>query len=791
MKNTFPIYFLFFCISLFAQNNTIDPGIYNSQGLQKGIQLKVNEDKTYEMILLKGTISTKNDSLYFSNNKSSSSSFKVIQHNSTITKDSLVLVFNGTNMYGIDVYYGLQNTLDEKVNYQSISKNYDYAFGNENEATLNIGKAKYFCLLEYIKGKSYVSKYQLNANISKIEVNYNYAEINKLEFTGIAKEDKSISLYNNTINNSNRELFSFVNEEINNNEENLLIPIIYEIEEDFKIQEEDNLSYPEEIVESKYKFKLVVDGSLKEALNTLNKSPNKFLVITYNPNNKNETRDFNEFIQNYEKNLSYEMYEEYVPEYDKYNFYLATSKDKKIFDEKLNIPQIAIVNSKGNKIYHTTGTLAENDKLFENYNELYTQLTKANVYSDIDNKFENKKITPKELKELLKNTLKLETPYINSFAAVEVISDEEATAEEVTKVIETTIEDKQNEEYVLESTEIAVDSARYSTYNDYSYYEIKDIENLYKLKTTKEVLEQKWIQVLDYYIKQNDYDDDLVKIIKKELLNEGFTIKLFSQFNKELKNTDFRSIDYLFKYYEVINKKVEIQEIMYNDSIVPMEEVADYYGKEYYDDEKSIYYVLEEVFRNNTNNNYNFSNEYILKTLSYYKKYNNILIENNIFSTHYLDALLTNIDILNDRNELYDSFEKHYNSIITDSNLNVIESLDEAFSKVDSYDYQNDWTSFKFFFSQTSNSIAWSVVENERDSELIKKAIKWSETSLKVEKNNHYYLDTLAQLYYKNGQKQKGIETEEKAIKFAQENEDDYNIEEYKNVLEKMQNGTY
>ena len=70
-------------------------------------------------------------------------------------------------MYGINVYYGLQNTLDEKVNYQSISKNYDYAFGNENEALLNIGKAKYLCLLEYIKGKSYMTKYQLNANVSR------------------------------------------------------------------------------------------------------------------------------------------------------------------------------------------------------------------------------------------------------------------------------------------------------------------------------------------------------------------------------------------------------------------------------------------------------------------------------------------------------------------------------------------------------------------------------------------------------------------------------------------------
>ena len=70
----------------------------------------------------------------------------------------------------------------------------------------------------------------------------------------------------------------------------------------------------------------------------------------------------------------------------------------------------------------------------------------------------------------------------------------------------------------------------------------------------------------------------------------------------------------------------------------------------------------------------------------------------------------------------------------------------------------------------------------------IQKAIVWSETSLKIAKNVHYYLDTLAQLYYKNGEKTKAISTEEKALELGKDSE--YG-EEYKITLEKMKNGSY
>jgi len=92
-----------------------------------------------------------------------------------------------------------------------------------------------------------------------------------------------------------------------------------------------------------------------------------------------------------------------------------------------------------------------------------------------------------------------------------------------------------------------------------------------------------------------------------------------------------------------------------------------------------------------------------------------------------------------------------------------------------------------------ANNVSWYVVDNKISApEKIKKAIEWSEMSLKLARNNSYYMDTLAQLYYKNGDKQKAISIQEDAIKYFKDidtNPDTLN--EMKNVLQKMKNGTY
>jgi len=62
---------------------------------------------------------------------------------------------------------------------------------------------------------------------------------------------------------------------------------------------------------------------------------------------------------------------------------------------------------------------------------------------------------------------------------------------------------------------------------------------------------------------------------------------------------------------------------------------------------------------------------------------------------------------------------------------------------------------------------------------------------LLVTKNNPYYLDTLAQLYYKDGQKQKAIETQTLAVKYLSVDIEQETATEIRETLTKMQDGTY
>jgi hypothetical protein len=134
------------------------------------------------------------------------------------------------------------------------------------------------------------------------------------------------------------------------------------------------------------------------------------------------------------------------------------------------------------------------------------------------------------------------------------------------------------------------------------------------------------------------------------------------------------------------------------------------------------------------------------------------------------------------------TFNTFYKSYIKDDS-SIIEQLDKKYNP----DVDYSWFEYKSSFANDLNTAAWYVVEKVKNTNLdiLSNAIKWSETSLKLEKDNYYYLDTLAQLYYLNGQKDLGILTEQKAIDAALLSSDSTLIEEYKAVLEKMKNGTY
>jgi len=58
MKKILFLSTLFFGLTFQAQI-TLKPGIYKSEGENQGIELKVNEDDTYQMIFLSGKLNSK------------------------------------------------------------------------------------------------------------------------------------------------------------------------------------------------------------------------------------------------------------------------------------------------------------------------------------------------------------------------------------------------------------------------------------------------------------------------------------------------------------------------------------------------------------------------------------------------------------------------------------------------------------------------------------------------------------------------------------------------------------
>lgn len=760
MKKTF---FLLCFVQVFllnAQNIKLTSGTYISQEKERGIQLKINKDNTYEMIFLSGKLDYTKDSLSLTNKFYNGSNFSVNQLETNKNASKIIVKFNPENigLYYNPIYLGVQKDEKSTVEYLRVKNN---EYSEENEIILSVDRAKYIYLVEYLENKATVSKYEIKETVSNLEIRYNPYSIASYKLTGTVSDNNIITL------TDGRSPIKFKLVEDNETNTSEVNPLSTSIDKTFIApdkEEFEETNYNEEYAVGNFDFKLVIDSSLKDALKTLNKTPKKYLVVYYNSTDKNNKADFESFIKTYENNTKSYMYDAYNAELDLYNFYLATSKDKNLFNSKITGPQLIVLNTEEQKLYNTTGTLNDNMDMFTYYGQLYSKLVNADTYAKFDKTVSNKNISNIELKTIFKNSLKIETPYIEASFAVD------STSVETNEI--------QMDDYY---EEVAVDSAAVEV--DYDYGKIKDEQNLYQLKSTKQVIDLKWKQVLDSYTKQAIYDEDLVKIIKKEIANDGFTIKLFKERKKSLTDVDFEGIDYLLKHYNKIIEK-EMEEV--NDT------VANDYSYEY-NNYRNLDDVLTEVFNQNTSTYQEFSTEHINKTLAYFKKYVEISgNKQNVFSS-YLYALSNNVEKLKNKNEYYNSYETYFNSIIHESK-NIYESLDEIYSKnyysSDNYSYR-DWNSYKSSFSSLANTVAWSIVENEKDAELIRKAIKWSETSLKLDKNNGYYLDTLAQLYYKNGQKELAISTQKKALENMKGTEDSSTYQEMQDVLTKMQNGSY
>ncbi len=345
---------------------------------------------------------------------------------------------------------------------------------------------------------------------------------------------------------------------------------------------------------------------------------------------------------------------------------------------------------------------------------------------------------PKENNIFYQNILRA-----NQLAAFDrILNNKKASIEEVktaffnTKKIETESLEKDDFEGNSNSTESKI-----------------QFKNGYKLKTSPSKLQEKWNDLIDFNINKTEIDSTFIEIAKSELQNVGFTEKLFlnDTLNKVLP-TDYKILDYYFKNHNQLNDIQDLNTIV--SSFI----------------DKSIY---------SKNNDQPQTTE---KILLYYNKYCRTNFKNFNLASNYLQIVKNKSKNPKDFKDFFEYYDFIYSEVFNYSN-NVFENLNKL------YEPENEflgWTGIKNNIANSINNTAWAVVELDVDrTSFIKNAIKWSETSLIIEPNNHYYLDTLANLYFLNGEKNRAIDKEKEAIAVAKKVESG-NVAEYESVLEKM-----
>ena len=263
-----------------------------------------------------------------------------------------------------------------------------------------------------------------------------------------------------------------------------------------------------------------------------------------------------------------------------------------------------------------------------------------------------------------------------------------------------------------------------------------------------------------------------------EIKNKGFYKHLFNE-DRVLNDTDFLAIDYLLKHYDAIQEM--------NSANEKGEVIAMYMGSL----SAEISYSLQQNIYISQNGVEGSVNKNKIRVL--YKKLINYGKNNYNSCKNYFTFLTSQGEDSNNDVELIREFNTYFDKYLSGEKGNVIQRLDDLYAKIDTefeYNY-GGWNAFKEYNSNLANSVAWRITLKPENASYIKAGIIWSEYSLIVTKNNPYYLDTLAQLYYKDGQKDKAITTQKLAVKFLTCETDEQTAVEIRETLTKMENGSY
>ncbi|WP_166922915.1 hypothetical protein [Flavobacterium poyangense] len=738
MRNFIWSFLVFFCFmsGSFCQTKSIEKGTYLSTNSGQKIKLNLLEDNKYELILYSGDYTIKGDSLLFSQNKLAEEGFEL-----TFVKDKKAkkIKINFVDPSFYPFYIGTQKG-DAEVQYQKL---YDIKAKIDPEwkdadVAFDIDKCDFlYLVVEGYQTKTKLYKYALPKDVAEITVKYSPDLESDLKITGFL--DRKTNQFRISDKGGKNPLV-FVNEKDNKPDNEVKVTAI-------ESQNISNWTYPGKEPLADENFDTDVASADTIVADTT--------AVAYSYEAPKV-----DFKLKIESNLK----EAVAATKNSKTKFLVVYADSKNPSAKANFDQF--VKDQETEVANT---------MYDSYN---AELDVFNYYL----------ATAEDKKWLKNNKLSTNPAVIILNGDGDVLASSESTLEDQKYKFNTysdfykQVQGKdafftfnkvaKNKKAKVDDLILAFNKASILSDN-VSGYETEETEEGFKfVKATldkKEVL-QLWKKVIEARQKDTKPNLFLVEAILKEINNQGF-YKLFFKEDKLLDSTDFLSIDYLIKHYDAIEAtKGQVGEGYSSPvNISLMDQIS---GALYTNG-----YGLggEGVDKANKNQ--------IIKT---FRK----LIALGTYSFYCYKSYFA---ILEEDPAYVKEFSGFFNSYLALEKGNPFERLDELYKTFDNsseFSFEG-WNSLKEYYSGLCNSAAWKVVLNPENTDFVKPAINWSEYSLIVTKNNPYYLDTLAQLYYKDGQKEKAIETQKKALQYSVTIQEEGTVNDMKTVLEKMENGTY
>jgi hypothetical protein len=749
MKNIV-LYFWFVVLlaNTFGQNSS--DKIYVSDKYGNNLKLILKENKNYQLIYSEGVYNQTKDTMYLTSQAKEKELFTVVPIAQAKTLDSIVLSFTSEIGYPSTYNIAIASSSEESESLNFYPLYYFESSPNttlsENLIKFKIKKAKFLFIAKKNSATNEyeVLRYEISPKTSELQISENYNAGNKL--IGEFNEKGNIVISENGA----YPIEFILQDKLTVPEQSqCLTPTktkdIY-IDWNFATLYNPNNDYS---VPGSDTIKVTIETTLKEALKNLKVNPQACLIIV------NEPKDvFDNFISMH-KTSAVDM--KYYDETDKniFDFVFYNLKEDEInWLEKKNFSKntkLLVLNTNELPVFYSeesVNKLLAGGLYSYEYINLSRQIKSIAGLCFVDEDLLNEKINVPQLKTVLYNA----TNKLNHISLFPEEINEAANSTTVPASIDSIVE------YEYNTSDIPVFRGKF-----------------YKSKITKQDLEIIFSRILDYYEKAPSYDRELFYTLYKELNNEGISFKLFGDQKNLSSKKDFRGIDYLLKYYQTAcefeNNNVNYDSIDYNNYV-------------YFPATGDIKYLMTNYLSRNLSDGFqeNSSMEQKKEIITHYHDYLFNSPSDYYLLNSYVNSLIAN------RNQV-ELFSFYENFISRFETQNIIESLNNYYEN----NYDLNWYDLKNNFSTMANNVSWYVVENKiNDSDRIKNAIEWSEMSLKLSRNNAYYMDTLAQLYYMNGDKQKAITTQEKAIdnyKGADVNPE--TLTEMKNVLEKMQRDAY